>query len=90
MLPFLGGRASDTLPRQGKHGLAEKGIQRGLKLRMLSGMQRLIVKEEGQDLVEYSLVLALIALATVASIDMVASAINNLLVGIGTALTGIG
>ena len=57
---------------------------------MLSGMQRLIVKEEGQDLVEYSLVLALIALATVASIDMVASAINNLLVGIGTALTGIG
>jgi pilus assembly protein Flp/PilA len=57
---------------------------------MLSGMQRLIVREEGQDLVEYALVLALIALATVASMNTLAIAIETALVNIGMALTSAG
>ena len=57
---------------------------------MLSGIQRLIVREEGQDLVEYALVLALIALATVASMNTLAIAIETALVNIGMALTTAG
>jgi pilus assembly protein Flp/PilA len=57
---------------------------------MLSGMQRLIMREEGQDLVEYALVLALIALAAVATMQTLAGAINIALINIGTALTGAG
>jgi pilus assembly protein Flp/PilA len=57
---------------------------------MLYGMQRLIVREEGQDLVEYALVLALIALATVAGMNTLALALDNALMGIGMALTSAG
>jgi pilus assembly protein Flp/PilA len=57
---------------------------------MLSGMQSLIVREEGQDLVEYALVLALIALATVASMNTLAIAIETALINIGMALTSAG
>ena len=57
---------------------------------MLSGMQRLIVREEGQDLVEYALVLAPIALATVASMNTLAIAIETALINIGMALTSAG
>jgi len=57
---------------------------------MLSGMRCLIVGDKGQDMVEYALVLALIALAAVATIKMLATDINHLMVNIGTALTGIG
>jgi pilus assembly protein Flp/PilA len=53
-------------------------------------MQRLIKREEGQDLVEYALVLALIALAAVATIQTLAAAINIALVNVGMALTGAG
>jgi pilus assembly protein Flp/PilA len=62
-----------------------------LKMWMLnSGMKRLIVKEEGQDLIEYALVVALIAFAAVASMQTVANDINAVFVGIGTALTNAG
>jgi pilus assembly protein Flp/PilA len=67
-----------------------KGQQRRLKLRMLNGVQRLIENEEGQDMVEYALVLALIALAAVATMQGLAVDINNLLADIGAALVGAG
>jgi pilus assembly protein Flp/PilA len=57
---------------------------------MLSGMQRLVKREEAQDLVEYALVLALIALAAVATMQTLAGAINIALVNIGMALTSAG
>jgi pilus assembly protein Flp/PilA len=57
---------------------------------MLSGMQRLIMTEEGQDIVEYALVLALIALAAVATMQTLAGAISIALVNIGMALTSAG
>lgn len=44
---------------------------------MLSGTRRLIMREEGLDLVEYALVLALTALAAVASIQTLSGDINT-------------
>jgi pilus assembly protein Flp/PilA len=57
---------------------------------MLSGMQRLIKREEGQDLIEYTLILAAIALAAVAGMNTLAIALDNALIGIGTALINAG
>jgi pilus assembly protein Flp/PilA len=61
-----------------------------MKLKMCilyCGMQRLIKREEGQDLIEYALVVALIAFAAVTAMQTLAADINNVFVGIGTALT---
>ena len=59
-------------------------------LGMLAGMQRLIMREEGQDLIEYALVVALIAFAAVATMQALAVDINNVFAAIGTALTAAG
>ena len=62
-----------------------------LKMWMLySGMQRLIKREEGQDLIEYALVVALIAFAAVTSMKTVANDINAIFVAIGNALVAAG
>jgi pilus assembly protein Flp/PilA len=59
-----------------------------LKLLMLySGMQRLIMREEGQDLIEYALVVALIAFAATLGMQTLASDINAAFIAIGTTLT---
>jgi Flp pilus assembly pilin Flp len=52
---------------------------------MLSGTQRLIMRGEGLDLVEYALVLALIALVAVAGIQTLSgdTNIDVTLVGVG-------
>jgi pilus assembly protein Flp/PilA len=57
---------------------------------LYSGMQRLIKREEGQDLIEYALVVALIAFAAVATMQTVANDINAIFVAIGAALTAAG
>jgi pilus assembly protein Flp/PilA len=46
-----------------------------------------LVPEEGQDLVEYALLVALIAFAVTAGIGSLASKINSVFSGIGTTLT---
>jgi pilus assembly protein Flp/PilA len=62
-------------------------MQMKLKLGMLyAGMHRLIAREEGQDLIEYALVVSLIAFAAVATMQTLASDINNAYAAIGTAL----
>jgi pilus assembly protein Flp/PilA len=62
-----------------------------LKMWMLySGMRSLIKEEEGQDLIEYALVVALIAFAAVATMQTVANDINAVFVGIAAALTAAG
>ena len=43
--------------------------------------------EEGQDLIEYALVVALIAFAATAGMTTLAKDINNAFIGIGTTLT---
>jgi pilus assembly protein Flp/PilA len=46
-----------------------------------------LAREDGQDLVEYALVVALIAFAAAASMQTLASDINNLFAGVGDTLT---
>ena len=53
-------------------------------------MQRLIKTEEGQDIVEYALIAAAIALATVAGLNTLAVALDNALIAIGAALISAG
>jgi pilus assembly protein Flp/PilA len=51
-------------------------------------VQALLSQEEGQDLVEYALVVALIALAATAGMTSLSTAISSGLTNIGVALTG--
>ncbi len=48
-----------------------------LFLKMLVKAQALLNREEGQDLVEYALLVALIALVAVTGVKQVASAVNT-------------
>jgi pilus assembly protein Flp/PilA len=56
-------------------------------------MKNLIMKlhkdEAGQGLVEYALILALIAFAAVVAMQTLATDINNAFTGIGTKLSGL-
>ena len=62
-----------------------------LKKRTLcSRMQCLIKKEEGQDLIEYALVVALIAFAAVTAMQTLAVDINQVFTSIGAALVAAG
>ncbi|HYK37613.1 Flp family type IVb pilin [Alloacidobacterium sp.] len=49
-------------------------------------IQSLIMREEGQDLIEYALVVALIAFAAAATMQSLSSSINNAFSGISNAL----
>jgi pilus assembly protein Flp/PilA len=49
--------------------------------------QNLLSQEEGQDLVEYALVVALISLAAVAAMKPLGSAINGIFTNITSTLT---
>ena len=58
------------------------------KLMMLSAkIQNVLMSEEGQDLIEYALVVALIAFAATAGMKAVASGINTAFINIGTKLS---
>jgi pilus assembly protein Flp/PilA len=49
-------------------------------------LQDLLTREEGQDLIEYALVVALIAFAAVGSMRTLANDINNAFTNIGSSL----
>jgi pilus assembly protein Flp/PilA len=51
-------------------------------------IQRFVDNQDGQDLIEYALVVALIAFAATASMNTLASDINSAFTSIGTTLTG--
>jgi len=58
------------------------------KLMKLSAkMQVALMSEEGQDLIEYALVVALIAFAACAGMSTLANKINAAFIGIGTTLS---
>jgi pilus assembly protein Flp/PilA len=59
-------------------------------LKLSVKMQTLLMQEEGQDLIEYALVVALIAFAAVTSMKTVANDINAIFVAIGSALVAAG
>jgi len=48
--------------------------------------QALVAREEGQDLVEYALLVALIALAAITGVSKVATAVNTVFTNISTSL----
>ena len=51
-------------------------------------LQNLLSREEGQDLVEYALVVAMIAFAAVGAMGTLAKDINNAFINIGASLNG--
>jgi pilus assembly protein Flp/PilA len=57
-------------------------------MKLSTKMQVLLMSEEGQDLIEYALVVALIAFAATAGMSTLATKINLAFTGIGTTLTG--
>jgi pilus assembly protein Flp/PilA len=58
-----------------------------LFLKMIVKAQDLMSRDEGQDLVEYALLIALIALAAITGVNKVASAINSVFTRISTTLS---
>lgn len=50
-------------------------------------LKRLWQEEEGQDLVEYGLLVVLIALAATAGMSSLATSLNNMFSSVGTTLT---
>ena len=50
-------------------------------------LRNVVVREEGQDLVEYALVVALIAFGAIAGMSQLASGINQAFTGIANTLT---
>lgn len=54
----------------------------------LIALRNLLLREEGQDLVEYALVVALIALGATAGMNTVASDISNSFSSLGTTFSG--
>jgi pilus assembly protein Flp/PilA len=50
-------------------------------------VQRLLNREEGQDLVEYALLVCLIALAAISGIKNVASAVNKVFSNVSSSLS---
>ena len=50
-------------------------------------LKRLWKEEQGQDLIEYALLVALVALAATAGMDKLAGAINNEFIALGASLT---
>jgi pilus assembly protein Flp/PilA len=60
-----------------------------LFLKMYVKAQDLMSREEGQDLVEYALLVALISLAAVGVVTGVATRITSIFQSISTALSGV-
>jgi pilus assembly protein Flp/PilA len=56
-------------------------------LKLSAKLQTLMLQEEGQDLIEYALVVALIAFAATAGMSTLATDINAAFTSIGTTLT---
>ncbi len=59
-----------------------------LYVKMLRVKDTIVRDESGQDLVEYGLVVALIALAAITGMQALATSIGNAFTTIGTKLTG--
>lgn len=58
-----------------------------LMLRMYVNLKTAVASEEGQDLVEYALVVALIAFGAITGMQTLATDINTAFTNIGTILT---
>jgi pilus assembly protein Flp/PilA len=87
-----GAPATDTWECSKQYGrkfpqLRERRPLKSLFFTTYLKIQELLRREEGQDLVEYALLITLIALAVVGGVNHVASAINNTFSRISTTLS---
>lgn len=86
----IGHHARGAARENGSRELA-KGVKRGM-LRMFIGLQTWIAtardREEGQALVEYALILALIAVVSIAALTALGTSVRDQLTAIGTAIAG--
>ena len=57
---------------------------------MLSAVKRVLVDDDGQDLIEYALLAAFIALAAVAAMTQLGTAINNIYTRIASTVDSVG
>ena len=55
-------------------------------LKMYVKFQNLMNREEGQDLVEYALLIALISLVVISGVNQVATAVNTVFSNVSTSL----
>jgi pilus assembly protein Flp/PilA len=65
----------------------EKTAMKFYLWKLYTNLQNLMAGEEGQDLIEYALVVALIAFAATAGMQTLATDINSAFIGIGSSLT---
>jgi Flp pilus assembly pilin Flp len=56
---------------------------------IMAYVQSVREREEGQALVEYALILALVSIAAITALTAVAGGINGVLTAVTTALTGV-
>jgi pilus assembly protein Flp/PilA len=56
-------------------------------MKVLVKFQNLLSSEEGQDLIEYALVVSLVAFGSTAAMGTLASSISNTFVQVGTSLS---
>ena len=73
--------------RLGKPNHGENTLMNTMLLKLYVKFQDLMNREEGQDLVEYALVVALIALAATAGMRALASGINGAFDSVSVALS---
>ena len=57
-----------------------------LYVKLVTNFQSLVASEEGQDLVEYALLVCLIALAAIAGVDKVANAVTSVFTRVSSSL----
>jgi pilus assembly protein Flp/PilA len=57
-----------------------------LYVELVTNFQSLVASEEGQDLVEYALLVCLIALAAVAGVDKVANGVTSVFTKVSSSL----
>jgi len=69
------------------HPVDEDKKMKEILMSLYIKIQSLLSRDEGQDLVEYALIVALIALACTAGMSSLATAINNGFSALGTTLT---
>jgi pilus assembly protein Flp/PilA len=71
----------------GEHHLKGRKQMKDMLLKLSVRIQTLMSREEGQDLVEYGLLIALVAFAATAGMKSLAGSINTAFTTIGTTLT---
>lgn len=60
-----------------------------LLLNVYAKVKNFVLREEGQDLVEYALVVALIAVGATAGMQSLAGSINSAFVSVGASVTSL-